>query len=361
MTSPGATPNAEAPRLAAWVLILAGVSWLLAATGFVPSGFVRAGLALWPLLLIGFGLDLLGVVKLPYGIPVSFVAVAVIAVAGVFFPPSGESASRSDRFLSEPIADANRAEIGIEATNSTLLVRGGADEGVLLEGTALGAARFDLTARGRSVRRVDIEAMGEGSQSGPFRLVADGNPLERTAAATELRLTDRIPVELDVVGHELTSILDLTGLDLAGLSYTGAAGPAGITLSGGGPERYDAHIVGAAGPIDITIPDGARLNLRLEPGAGGAAVAVGARSDLTLVLRGGAGPVSMTLPEDARIRVIVDDPERGLLSLSDRLQQARGGNRGEESDVYETPGYRDVIPTIDIRIEEMGSGPVVIR
>jgi hypothetical protein len=361
MTSPDPARKAEAPRLAAWVLILVGVSWLLAATGFVPSGFVRAGLALWPLLLIGFGLDLLNAAKLPFGIPASFVALAVIAVAGLFFPSSGDSAVRSDLYLTEPIADANRAEVAIDVVASTLLVRGGADEGALLEGTALGAARFDLTARGRGVRRLDVSARGEATSPGPLSGPADGIAFDRMPASTEPRLTDRIPLELEVLGHELATIMDLTGLDLAGFSYTGAAGPARITLGGGGPERYDAHIVGADGPIDLAIPDGARLNLRLEPGSGGAAVSVGARSDLTLILRAGNGPVSMTLPDNARIRVSVDDPERGILSLPDRLPRARGAAEGEETDVYETPGYRDVIPTIDIRIEEMGAGPVVIR
>lgn len=361
MSQPDNSGRAETSRSIAYVLILAGSLWLLAVSGFVPAGILRSTQVLWPLALIGFGLDLVSFRKLPAGIPYSFVALLAIAVAGLFFPASGDTGPSADLRGHVAIGDANRAEINVDATLSSLLVRGGAAEGLLVEGIALGATRLDFDARGRAVRRVDVTARGVGSPPGPVSLRTDTTPDARTAASTEIRLTDRVPIELSVVGREAAAILDLSGLDLAGFTFAGASGPSQITLGSGGPERYDAHVVGGNGPIDLTIAEGARLNLRLEPGPGGAAVAVGTRSDLTLVLRAGNGPVSIGLPENARVRVLVEDPGQGILSLSDRLHRVRGSVGGEESDVYETPGYRDVIPTIDIRIEETGAGPVAIR
>lgn len=334
------------------MLVLAGTAWFLASVGFVPERFVRAGALLWPLVLIGLGLDLWGVRRPPAGIPYSLVALAAIAVVGIFLPRAETRVPEGALGFTEPIAGANRAEVALDAGMTSLLVRGGASDGMLVEGTALGAARLASDARGRAVRRIDIVARGPVERDG-----AAG----RAAADAELRLSDRLPIALAVRGGGRATTLDLSGLDLAGVQYTGAAGPASITLGGVGPERFDAEIVGGRGPLDVTLPAGTRVNLRLEPGAGGAAVTVAPRVDASLVLRAGDGPVAMALPEEARVRVVVEDPAGGIVSVPDRLRKVESVDAGDESDVYETPGFRYVIPALEIRIEETGRGPIAIR
>ena len=353
MTSDDPSPGRDAPRLAAWVLVLGGASWLLAATGFVPERFVRAGAALWPLIVVGLGLDVWGVRRPPLGIPYSLLALLVVAVGGLFFgAPAARSIDGSIGF-SESLGEANRAEIALYSGMTSLLVRGGAPEGVLAEGTAFGAARLELDARGRAVRRLDVVVRGPAGRPLP------GSAIE--AADAELRLTDRVPVSVTARGGGRATTLDLTGLDLASVEYIGATGPSSITLGGVGPQRFDADITGGNGPLDVAIPPGSRLNLRLEAGPGGALLRVGARTDATIVLRGGDGPLTVAVPEDARVRVVVEDPGTGIVSVPERLQQVSSVGDGEAADIFETPGYRDVIPVVDIRIEEAGGGPIVIR
>lgn len=353
MTAEGPSSGRDAPRLVAYVLILGGAAWLLAATGFIPDRFVRAGALLWPLVAVGLGLDVWGIRRPPAGIPYSLIALVAIAVAGLFFGPAPQRVADPARGFVEPLENANRAEIVVDSDMTSLLVRAGAPEGVLAEGTSFGAARIDVDAEGRAVRRLTIAADGPtGGRGGAADMVA---------ADAEVRLTDRIPLELDIRGGGRATTLDLTGLSLASVGYVGSAGPSSITLGGVGPERFDATIAGGRGPLDVTIPDGTRLNLRLEPGQGGAAVSIGERADATIVLRGGNGPVALAMPEDARVRVVVEDPTGGIVTVPDRLRQVSSVAEGEDADIYETPGFRLVVPVLDIRIEEAGDGPIAIR
>lgn len=364
MTTEDPLPRTQRSKLLAFVLVSAGALWLLAATGFIPASFLRALAHLWPLLALGAGLDVLEARRpLPW-LPYSLIALLVIAVASAFYGAPAEAPQPEQTTVEVPLATANRAEVAITTDIVALLVRGGASEGALLAGTAVGGAELELTERGRSVRRLDIVA--EAAERGPRtqRPSVDapvGSVTGQAGTAADIRLTDRIPIELDLRAGSGPVTVDLSGLDIAGFAFTGSTGPAAITLGAAGPERYDARLTGGAGSIDLSIPPQSRLNARLEPGVGGAAVSVGARSDLTLILRGGAGPVAIALPEDARIRVAIEDPGEGIVVLSDRLQRVRGAAEGEEEDVYETAGYREVIPTIDIRVEETGAGPISIR
>ena len=353
MSADGPSAGRDAPRLAAYVLILAGAAWLLAATGFIPDRFVRAGAVLWPLVAVGLGLDVWGIRRPPAGIPYSLIALAAITIVGLFFGPAPERVVDPARGFVEPLESANRAEIVIDSDMTSLLVRGGAPEGVLAEGTPFGAARLEIDAAGRAVRRLAVGADGpDGGRGGAAGTVA---------ADAEVRLTDRIPLELEVRGGGRATTLDLSGLSLASVGFAGAAGPSSITLGGVGPERFDATIAGGRGPLDVTIPAGTRLNLRLEPGQGGAAVSVGEQTDATIVLRGGDGPVALALPEEARVRVVVEDATGGIVTVPDRLRKVASVAEGEDADIYQTPGFREVVPVLDIRVEEAGEGPIAIR
>src|SRR5690606_41241381 len=84
-------------------LIAVGTIWLLNAVGFVPPSLAAALGRLWPLLLIGGGLDLLVPRYRPRNVPFVALAAGALVVLALFWPAGApRGGAEGPRALSAP-------------------------------------------------------------------------------------------------------------------------------------------------------------------------------------------------------------------------------------------------------------------
>lgn len=80
----------------------------------------------------------------------------------------------------------------------------------------------------------------------------------------DLRLSDSVPVDIEILTGASDSHLDLSNIDLIGLSIEMGAGNGTFDLSGIHPRDLSARIKGGVGNIIVYLPSalGVRVNVR---------------------------------------------------------------------------------------------------
>src|SRR5690554_3509441 len=133
--------NTMSSRVLPVALIAVGAIWLLYAVGFVPPSLSLALARLWPLLLIGGGLDVLFPDRRPRDVPFVAFAAATILLFGLVWPAGG---------LTGPDHQYVR-ELPPQARSVTFELRAGSPATHLTaadDGDTLVAARFTGEPRG---------------------------------------------------------------------------------------------------------------------------------------------------------------------------------------------------------------------
>lgn len=287
------------------LLISAGLLFLLNNLGVVDWSIWRSLLSLWPIILIGIGLDLLiGRRSMIGSLLVAVLVLALLFGGGWYLvqqtAPSGAATSHT---ISQTLTGIDRAEIEIRAGAGDFRLGPAAGDGKLIEG-------------GVSLRpnqRLDESFTTSGSQA-TYRLAVTGPNVILTPTLGrdngelwDLNLSQDASLDLNLSVGVGPADVDLSRLDLSQLAFHIGVGDATLIFPAQG--RFHAKVDGGIGKLVLRIPDGMAARIQADSGIGG-------------------------------------------MEVDDEFQR--------QGDVYVTPGYQDAENRVDIEVD-IGLGSVVIE
>lgn len=283
-------------------LIFVGVLFLLNNLGIVSWDIWLQLIRLWPIFLIGAGLDLiLGRRSLAGSILVSAIVIALIAGTLWFVSTRMPSTPATTKEVSYALQDAGTAEVHIRFGVGTLQIGALSESDNLLEGT------LDLS---QNEQVEEDYSVNEGAY------LSLGSSMPQMALSTDLRqdktwslyLNRDVPLELDVKTGVGTAKIDLRQLNLSELTIDSGVGKSTVILPDRG--RLSASIDGGVGEIHIQVPEGTGVRIEATTGLGDIKVPDGyARSDDTTTSPGYSSAAARV---DLRIkggigRIVVSD------------------------------------------------------
>lgn len=246
------------------LMILLGGLLLVANFGLVSWGSLLEMWALWPLLLIALGLDLISRGSLRIPILLGVVAAAVLVWSGTVRLPAlgiGAAPAAEIHAVRVPLGGADLAEVRLAPGVAELTVVAAPGSGSLIEGQ-IGTGRGEQLIESASLRgnRAIVELRSETERPFGFGVFAG----ERH---WDLTLSDRVPLELIVESGVGRSELDLRGLELRALRVDSGVGDLLVTLpaSGGYHGSFDSGV----GSSHIRIPAGVAAAIEIDSGVGG--------------------------------------------------------------------------------------------
>lgn len=325
-------------------LIAVGTIWLLYAVGFVPPSLSSALVRLWPLLLVGGGLDILIPERRPRDVPFVAFAAAIILVAALFWPARAV-VGREDAYERDLPPQTRQVTFELRAGSPETFVSGARSADTLVATRYTGEPRGVVNVAVNPDTRVRVTP--ERTAFTPFM----------GRARWDVEVPSSVPLHLQVDAGSGALELDLLNTRLSSLELDAGSGRARVDLPGGG-STYGVSVSGGSGALRLTVAPGASVDMEMDLGSGPTEVFIGEGSDVVLRLETGSGPVELDLPDSAPIRLTVEDDGSGPLRLPRFLERRSGsGERG----VWESANLADGGRVIDIVLEDVGSGPITIR
>jgi hypothetical protein len=231
-------------------------------------------LALWPLLLIAIGIELLIGRRSWAGQIVSTLLIVGLFAGGLWFAFSGQlpgtgfsgfgsAAEQNRQTFSQPVGNATRADTRINGGVARLQIAAGQDPDVLVSGTM---DLYDFQTLNNSFQAGDtaVSRIATRGSAGPMVRIPSGMTM------WDLRLNPRLPTSLTVDAGVGESIVDLTGMTLTRLEFDGGVGRAQITLPAEG--QFNGSIDGGVGTIDLVVPQALGVRLATSRGLGNISV-----------------------------------------------------------------------------------------
>ena len=219
------------------ILIAFAAGFLLTNFGVVDWNMWSALGKLWPLFLVGIGLDVL------------------------VFSRFRQRATRTET-INQPLQGASSAEIKLEPGLGRLELGAGATVDALLAGTATVGPDEGI---GASFRLAGTEARIKIKQVAPCYFVFTGGWLNNERR-WDLSLNPTIPTRLKIDGGLGNHIMDLSTLNLTALKVAGGIGSMTLTLPAQG--RVQAKIDGGVGDKTVIIPVGTPARIKIDSGLG---------------------------------------------------------------------------------------------
>lgn len=286
---------------------------------------------LWPVLIIAIGLEIF-IGRKNIWLSVAGVGFALSILAAGLWYSGGlnniESARAGTPLESERVEqsleDAESAKVVIDSSVGTLYVEALVGDDNLIEGTV------------SPIRNETIEQsfeMDDGEAD--YRLSSDMNAgtnfrisdYEDSDIVWDLALTTEIPLDLYISLGVGESVLDLSGLIVTELDLNLGVGQTRVTLPNG---EYEASIDGGVGQTIVTLPAEGQVQVDVD---------------------GGIGEILIRVPEGMGVKIFVD---RGIASLT------VPGSYRQSDDVYTSPGYDDAENQVELYLEQ-GIGNIAIR
>lgn len=255
----------------ALVLIFLGGLFLLFNLGALNWTVGMAVWRLWPIILVGVGLNGLLGRTIPYGSLVALLLTVVIVFGSLFTMNSAFTggALLSGATIDQPLSGVNKASVELSPGIGRVRIGGGAAADKLVEG------RIDRTAGDRVVNDFS-SSNGVGS----YVLRQEGIPFEFHVGPSDmtwdLRLTEQIPLDLRIHTGVGQSELDLSKLTLSNLELDTGVGQSTITLPRKG--SFQGIIKGGIGETSIRVPKGLAVKVYVRTGIGEARVPSGWRT-----------------------------------------------------------------------------------
>lgn len=249
-------------------LITLGAVFLLNNLGLLPWSIWGTLLRLWPMLLVGVGLDILLAHRSALGALLALI-LTLSVVAGILW--LGVTGRLPGQFpvteeVSEPLGEASAAEVTLSpGVGSLHLDVFPETSSRLVVGTVRSGREWDLTT--------DSTTMGDTAH---FSLEGGGDVEVGNWFSEQnwdLRLNGDVPVDLmvDVGAGELN--LELGGLNADRLQVDVGIGEATVVLPAEG--RYVAQIEGAIGQTTVIVPPGLAVRAEIDAGLSGRSVPAG--------------------------------------------------------------------------------------
>jgi hypothetical protein len=336
----------RSPSLWAIILILIGVIWLLAQANIITGENLSVLFRLWPVLLIGVGLELLvGRQSRALSTLIVLGTIAILVVLMIVGPSLGlaSNVEVTREQFTQPLDGTESAHITVGAGIGELNVRALNDSSNLFDADIryLGNVQYHAEGSNGNVT-VTLENNTDGlnwfSFVDLFNWFDDDNDVR-----WDVGISPDVPVDLSLSTGTGGADLDLSLLQLTGLNINSGTGGITLTLPAVEGERYDASVSLGTGGATINLEDGIATSLRVNSGTGG---------------------VTLDVPDDAPVRLDAQTGTGGIdaPSFFDRISGGDDDNFIGDSGVWETSSYREADPDARIDIHfDGGTGGLTVR
>ena len=346
------------------VLIGAGVVALLFNLDVIQAASLGMLTYVWPLLIIGFGADLLlSRRSLLAGGLVGVVTVALIVVLMLVGPAlgwTGDTEFKTETFTT-PVGGATSAKVTLETGGYSANVHalpasseaGALTARPLLSATVAYRGTVEFQSSGDAEKTVSLR--GEGQRWWWQFLGLTG------AEAWDIGLDPGVPLALTVRSSSGTAELDLAALDLTAVDASMSSGDMNVALpaADGSAERYDATLQVSSGDLEVEAPAGAQIEMNVRMSSGDVSVGLGADSDVTLTFNGSSGQFTLDLVPGQAVRIEVRSVSSGDVDMPTGMVQIAEGD--DEEGTWETQGFATASHKVRVVIEHMSSGNVTIN
>jgi hypothetical protein len=243
------------------ILIALGVVFLLNNLGILPWSIWEVILRLWPILLIGIGLDLLLGRRSVLGSLLALILTSLILAGALWLMGTdlGVGSSAPGQEISQSLEGATRAEVSLKFGAGSLRARALPETGdLLLDGVIRPRGRENVE-RDFSVRDGTATLVLRSAEPsfGPI-LGGAGGP------TWDLALNRQIPIDLQAEVGAGEVELDLSELQVSNLRVTMGLGQTTVILPAEG--RFQAFIEGAIGQTTIIIPRDMAARVQADTG-----------------------------------------------------------------------------------------------
>lgn len=338
------------------VLIAVGVVWLLANVDVISQDNLAMLALLWPILLVGIGVDLLVGRRSPAaGAVVGVVTVGLIIVfmlLGPTFGWTGDTELKTETF-STPAGEATSARVTLDLSRYSAdvyaLDPSTSPDRPLLVATATYRGSVDLQSSGDAEKTVVLE-----SKSSWWRSLGSVGD-----TPWDIGLDPGIPLDLSVRTSSGSGSLDLSQLEITGLQVDASSGSTRVILPVSTGASYPVALEASSGRMEVEAPDGAQVDMTIDMSSGETRVTLGNDSDISVRFNGSSGGFTLDLPATQEFRVDVQGISSGDVKLPSGLTQVAEGD-GDEG-TWETPGYSAAAHKVEVVVEDMSSGNVTIR
>lgn len=323
-------------------LISVGVLWLLIVVGFVPPAIVNALWRLWPLLLIGVGLDLWLPHRRPWHVPFTALAAAIVLLVAIV-SPGALRRSPATKSFQEPLGPATQATLDLRLPSSAAVIGPTMQPDDLLEVSTVGKPEARVDVSGTAHKTVTVIPIPSFPTLG--------------RSSWTIGLSDRVPLALSVRGGSGSARLALGALRLTSLTLDLGSGSSTTLLPDNG-NGYTVRLDGGSGSTRLNVPTGASVDMKASTHSGSTHIDIDPGSDVRLTLSTRSGSVVVDVPDDAPVLLEVQDDGSGSLTVAPFLRRSSGSG---ETGVWRTTNYSDGGRTVRITIQRAGSGSIQIR
>lgn len=202
---------------------------------------------------------------------VSFaIGFGILALSGGFPPHAGENFSLfRNGAVSAPgttnisLDGAQQGELKVTLGAGKLLLQGGAPPGAFMETTVFSKSPVWQPGFSRSMNasKLRVAMIDKGHKAKEWFAVDSPN-------TWEIRMTDAVPLDLDVDVGAGDSRLELGALNLSTLSMKNGAGDARLDLAGYHGGRFDADIENGVGDLTLRVPKDSNTKIEVQNGVG---------------------------------------------------------------------------------------------
>lgn len=243
-----------------FILIGIGILFLLNNMGLIQVNFWRLASTLWPVVLIGIGLDMLIGRRSTGGSLLALLLTALFLVGGALFVgvgPATISRGEATEIRYAP-GSVTEADIRISTSTGRLTVGTLADAGVLVAGTVRLAGNEEVREEsseedGKALYRLSSEGVGAVGVAGNESL-------------WDLHINGEVPTNLDINTGAGEAELNLERARLTGLNVDLGIGATTITLPRSG--TFSGEISGGIGKLVIRVPESLAVRIHVDTGIG---------------------------------------------------------------------------------------------
>ena len=277
----------------AFVLIALGVVWLLFQANILSGANLAVLFRLWPLILIGLGLELLfGRSSRSISLLIGGGTVALLLVLMLVGPAIGLGANVEfqEKQLQEPLGDTTSAQLdlGLSVGKATVSALTNSADLLSADLRYLGGVEYSATGS-QGQKTVSLSPRNDSVQIFDFL----GFSFVGSESADQLRwdigLTTAIPLDLRLHGGVGDASIDLTGVQLSNFSYNNGVGDTTITLPAG--ETYPFALDGGVGSVTVNFAADTAITVNVNGGVGGMTLDVPDNAAVILNKNGGLGTV----------------------------------------------------------------------
>ncbi len=326
----------------AFILIAIGVIWLLFQANVISGANLAVLFRLWPLILIGLGLELLvgrnsrSVSLLIGGGTVVLLLVLMIAGPAIGL---GSNVEIQEKQLQEPLGDTTSAQLDLGLSVGRATVSALTNSNDLLNADLRYVGGVEYSASGSQGQKyVSLTSRSDGAQIFDFLGFSFMGKDNADQLRWNIGLTTAIPLDLRLRGGVGDATIDLTGVQLSNLSYNNGVGDTTITLPASGDYPF-----------------------ALDGGVGSVTVNFAAGTPITATVNGGVGNLTLDLPDNAAV-VLTKNGGLGTIHTPSDFQRVSGDvNRIDSAGVWQSANYSSSAENLISITYEGGVGDLTLR